>query len=94
MRTGRIGRRDFLRDGSTLVAGAAAGGTLAARGAETPAAGRKILNFNPKRGYRRLGKAGLMISEISLGGYWASCYRVEGMRRLIVASLVWAARRD
>jgi len=34
-----------------------------------PADTAKILNYNPKMGYRRLGKTGLMISEISLGGH-------------------------
>ncbi|MHC4574047.1 MAG: aldo/keto reductase, partial [Planctomycetota bacterium] len=29
----------------------------------------KILSYNPRMGYRRLGKTGLMISEISLGGH-------------------------
>jgi aryl-alcohol dehydrogenase-like predicted oxidoreductase len=30
----------------------------------------KIVNHNPKMSYRRLGKTGLMISEVSLGGHW------------------------
>ncbi len=30
----------------------------------------KTLNYNPKMHYRRLGKTGLMISEVSLGGHW------------------------
>ena len=30
----------------------------------------KILNYNPKMHYRRLGKTNLMISEVSLGGHW------------------------
>jgi aryl-alcohol dehydrogenase-like predicted oxidoreductase len=30
----------------------------------------KILNFHPKMHYRRLGKSGLVFSEVSLGGHW------------------------
>lgn len=32
----------------------------------------KILNHNPQMRYRRLGKTGLMVSEVSLGGHWAN----------------------
>ena len=55
-------RRQFLKATSAaLVAPALAG--------QTPST--KILNYNPKMGYRRLGKTGLMISEVSLGGHGA-----------------------
>ncbi|MHC4443732.1 MAG: aldo/keto reductase [Planctomycetota bacterium] len=30
----------------------------------------KIINYNPKMKYRKLGKTGLMLSEVSLGGHW------------------------
>ena len=60
-------RRDFLKATSAAVAGAtlASVGPAGAKPAETA----KILNYNPKMGYRRLGKTGLMISEVSLGGH-------------------------
>ena len=35
----------------------------------------KILNYNPKMGYRRLGKTNLNISEVSLGGHWRAPWR-------------------
>ncbi|GMU23411.1 MAG: hypothetical protein AMXMBFR13_34890 [Phycisphaerae bacterium] len=60
-------RRDFLKVSSAAVAGAALTGSTAAAGDKPPA--RKILNHNPKMGYRRLGKTELWISEISLGGH-------------------------
>jgi aryl-alcohol dehydrogenase-like predicted oxidoreductase len=60
-------RRDFLKATSAAVAGAALGSVRPAGAA--PAEPAKILNYNPKMGYRPLGKTGLMISEVSLGGH-------------------------
>lgn len=37
----------------------------------------KILNFNPKMHYRRLGKTGLILSEVGLGGHWRAPWRVR-----------------
>ena len=62
-------RRQFVYDGALLVAGAAAGSAVAAETKAEPDA-RKILNYNPDMRYRRLGKTGLMLSEISIGGHW------------------------
>jgi predicted aldo/keto reductase-like oxidoreductase len=60
-------RRDFLKATSAAVAGAALGSVGPA--AAAPPEPAKILNYNPKMGYRPLGKTGLMISEVSLGGH-------------------------
>ncbi|MGC8642960.1 MAG: aldo/keto reductase [Isosphaeraceae bacterium] len=62
-------RRDFLK--TTTVAAGAAIVPVAAAADQTAAKG-KIVNFHPKMGYRRLGKTGYMISEISLGGHGGS----------------------
>jgi len=64
-----IDRRQFVRDGALLAASAAAGATLAGE-KQAAADPRSILNYHPKMHYRRLGKTGLMLSEISLGGHW------------------------
>jgi len=58
-------RREFLKATSAAVAGAALTGRAAAKPVDTA----KIKNHNPKMGYRRLGKTGIMISEVSLGGH-------------------------
>jgi aryl-alcohol dehydrogenase-like predicted oxidoreductase len=58
-------RRDFLRITSAAVASASLAGSPSASRADT----KKILNHNPKMGYRPLGKTGFMISEVSLGGH-------------------------
>ena len=62
-------RREFLKTTSAAMAGAALSslGTANAGPVDTS----KILNYNPKMGYRPLGKADFMISEVSLGGHGA-----------------------
>jgi len=60
-------RREFLKASSAVVAGTALGPVAAAQAASADTA--KILNYNPKMGYRPLGKTGFMISEVSLGGH-------------------------
>lgn len=60
-------RREFLKATSAAVAGAALGSCRVAR--MKPVDTSKILNYNPRMGYRRLGKTGIMISEVSLGGH-------------------------
>ena len=64
-----IDRRQFVREGSAMVAAAAAAGSAAGAEASEPDP-KKILNYNPKMHYRRLGKSNLMFSEVSLGGHW------------------------
>lgn len=61
-----IDRREFL-------AGSAAAGTIAA--GVIPAGARdvstsSILNYNSNMEYRRLGKTGLMVSAVCVGGHW------------------------
>ena len=75
-------RREFLKATSAVVAGVAlAGQARGGPGAADPSTPQtkpadakgldpsKILNYDPKMGYRRLGKTGIMISEIGLGGH-------------------------
>ena len=76
----QINRRDFVTGGA-LAAGAFAGGLAEAQNrvpskakapptqAKAPST-RSILNYNENMEYRRLGKTGLMVSAVSLGGHW------------------------
>jgi aryl-alcohol dehydrogenase-like predicted oxidoreductase len=69
-----MSRRTFIGNTSLAAVGTVAG-ALAARAnisgrTRETANVSKILNYNPQMGYRRLGKTGLMISEVSLGGHW------------------------
>jgi len=62
-------RRAFVRTTTGAAAGAALGGMAA--GAEAPKLDpAKVLNYNPKMGYRRFGKTNVWMSEVSLGGHW------------------------
>jgi len=57
-------RREFVS--RAALAGSAVIGPGAARDWDRS----KILNYNPKMEYRRLGKTGLMVSAVCLGGHW------------------------
>ena len=63
-------RRKFMRDG----AAAAAGLTVGLGASESQAAKktdvRKTRSYNPEMKYRPLGKTGLWISSVCLGGHW------------------------
>ncbi len=61
-----VTRRTFLREAAAAGAGLAVG--TRAFAADPPPA--RALNFNPDMEYRRLGRTGLMISAVCLGGHW------------------------
>jgi hypothetical protein len=63
----RMTRRKFVRDSAVAAAGLAAA-AAAARAAEANKA--KVLNYNENMEYRRLGKTGLTVSAVCLGGHW------------------------
>jgi len=70
MNRDKISRRDFIRTSSIAAAGTVTG-ALSSRGqAAQSASTAKIVNYNEKMHYRRLGKTNLMLSEVSLGGHW------------------------
>ncbi len=81
MSNDKLSRRTFIGKASMVTAGTIAG-ALAGKGhAFTKPGGKKkidtskILNYNPKMHYRRLGKTNLVISEVSLGGHWRAPWR-------------------
>jgi predicted aldo/keto reductase-like oxidoreductase len=86
-----INRRCFIRDTATATLGVAAGielttpqiGMGTANAAHTPeelAAIEKTRSYNPDMEYRRLGKTGLWISAVCLGGHWKRIDKVIGAK--------------
>ncbi len=57
-----ITRREFIKNTAVATAGVAVTGLNAADS--------KPLNFNSDMEYRRLGKTGIMVSAVCLGGHW------------------------
>jgi predicted aldo/keto reductase-like oxidoreductase len=66
-RTDDLTRRELMRTGAVAAAGLAVGGLRSAY-AETDVT--KTRSYNPEMKYRPLGKTGLMISSVCLGGHW------------------------
>lgn len=70
MNDDKLSRRDFIRNTSLMAAGSIVAACASdAHAAAKPAGTSKIRNYNPNMRYRRLGKTGLIVSEISLGGH-------------------------
>ena len=74
MNNDKLSRRNFIRNTSLAAAGAITGalagtGCTSSKTSKSKIDTSKVLNYNPKMGYRRLGKTGLVISEVSLGGH-------------------------
>jgi len=69
-------RREFVRNTAAATAGLAAmaavvqAGQIVPPGPTATADTKSILNYNPNMEYRLVGKMGLMVSAIALGGHW------------------------
>ena len=71
MENKQVTRRKFMRDSAVAAAGLAVGlGAAGAQNTHAGAASRKPLSYNPNMEYRRLGKTGLDVSVVCLGGHW------------------------
>ena len=70
----QITRRDFMRDSAAVAAaGMAFRGLSAAEAAQAPGAAEQIQktrSYNADMQYRRLGKTGIWVSSVCLGGHW------------------------
>jgi aryl-alcohol dehydrogenase-like predicted oxidoreductase len=65
-----INRREFVSR-SAAAAGGGLVATAVSLGAKIPEVPRKsIVNFNESMEYRRLGKTGMMVSAVCMGGHW------------------------
>jgi len=63
----KIARRDFIK---RVAVGAVAGAAGAKLGAAAAVDTSRIRSYNPNMEYRALGKTGLMVSAVCLGGHW------------------------
>ncbi|MCU0914097.1 MAG: aldo/keto reductase [Planctomycetes bacterium] len=71
-----LSRRDFMREGATAAAGVAVGlGAMGSRPAQAAEAA-KTRSYHPDMEYRPLGKTGLWVSAVCMGGHWK---RIEKM---------------
>jgi len=68
----RHSRREFLRTAGAAALAASITRAQPARTDAPPLDPTKALNYNPRMGYRRLGKTEHLISEVSLGGHGGS----------------------
>ena len=69
----RVTRREFVHDAATIAAGATGAAGMAATtgaAAETAPDVTKTRSYNENMEYRRLGRTGLMLSAVSMGGHW------------------------
>lgn len=74
-------RRKFMRDGAMVSAGLASGIVPMAvdkLNAAQMAEISRTRSYNPQMEYRRLGKTGLWISAVSLGGHWKRIDKIIG----------------
>jgi aryl-alcohol dehydrogenase-like predicted oxidoreductase len=69
-----VSRRDFLittaAAGTGAVALAGSPRIVAANAVDVPAEVKNTRSYNPNMEYRRLGKTGLWVSAVCLGGHW------------------------
>jgi predicted aldo/keto reductase-like oxidoreductase len=84
----KVNRREFVRDTAVMVAGVAMAGGLIdvqarivpANAAEVPPAVKNTRNYNPNMEYRRLGKTGLWVSAVCMGGHWKRVDKIIGAK--------------
>jgi predicted aldo/keto reductase-like oxidoreductase len=74
----QVTRREFVCDSAAKAMGVAAGAAVAgnlwnivpAGAKDPPAEVKNTRSYNPNMEYRRLGKTGLWVSAVCLGGHW------------------------
>ena len=74
MKDKQVNRRQFIQDSALVAAGLVVGvGAGCNTNAKLPGGAKidtsRILNYNPRMEYRRLGKTNFMVSTVALGGH-------------------------
>ncbi len=84
-------RREFMRDGAIAAAGLAVGfGAAGCQTTEVSKKAEKTRSYNHEMQYRRLGKTGLWVSAVCLGGHWK---RVDKMVPGVFESKKWLSAK-
>ena len=76
-----LSRRQFVQDSAVTTVALAAGlasARIVRAGNPTGAETSSILNYNPDMEYRKLGKSGLMVSSVCMGGHWKRIDKMIG----------------
>ena len=63
-------RREFMQDGAAAAAGVAVGLSVMGSRRTNAAEAAKTRSYNPDMEYRPLGKTGLWVSAVCMGGHW------------------------
>lgn len=67
-----------MRVSAGALVGGVSGAGLAAAGPQQSTEVRKTRSYNPQMEYRRLGKTGLWVSAVCLGGHWKRINKIIG----------------
>jgi aryl-alcohol dehydrogenase-like predicted oxidoreductase len=86
MHPDRLNRREFVRDTAVMAAGAAMAGSMlhrqagivAANTVDVPPEVKNTRSYHPNMEYRRLGKTGLWVSAVCMGGHWKRIDKIIG----------------
>lgn len=74
-----ISRRLFVQGTAAVAAGIAVGaGSAVNAAANPPADAQKTRSYNPNMEYRRLGKTGIWVSAVCMGGHWKRIDKMIG----------------
>jgi aryl-alcohol dehydrogenase-like predicted oxidoreductase len=77
MKTGQpVSRREFVETAVAATGAVAVGSAVSA--AQTPLMASRVPSYSPQMEYRRLGRTGLMVSAVGLGGHWKRVQTVVG----------------
>ncbi len=74
----KLTRREFVKESAVAAAAAVAVPGIVRAGNPAKQDTSRILNYNADMEYRRLGKSGLMVSAVALGGHWKRIVKVIG----------------
>ncbi len=79
-RLGSLNRREFLLDSALATTGmlCAVSGAPSAQSASVAREVRRTRSYQPGMEYRRLGKTGLWVSAVCLGGHWKRIEKIIG----------------